>query len=189
MTVLFVNACMRGEASSTLSLCREYLEGVADVEEVDLAKMGLLPIDAGYVKKRSALQQAGDFSDPLFDLSKQFAAAEEIVVGAPYWDLSFPSALKVYIEHCSVCDLTFHYTEDARCEGLCKAKRLVYVTTAGGCIEGANYGYDYMCGIAQMFGIPETRLIAAEGMDVIGGDREGAMESARVAIRKMKAEA
>ena len=31
MTVLFVNACLRGEESRTLTLCREYLEGVDDV--------------------------------------------------------------------------------------------------------------------------------------------------------------
>ena len=43
--------------------------------------------------------------------------ADEIVIGAPYWDLSFPAALKVYIEHVSVCDIAFHYTEDAQCEG------------------------------------------------------------------------
>lgn len=28
MTVLFVNACLRGEASRTLKLCREYLDGI-----------------------------------------------------------------------------------------------------------------------------------------------------------------
>lgn len=188
MTVLFVNACIRGEESSTLSLCREYLEGTPDVVEVDLSALGLVPIDADFVQRRSELQRAGNFDDPLFDLSKQFAAADEVVIGAPYWDLSFPSALKVYIEHCSVCELTFHYTEDACCEGLCKAKRLVYVTTAGGSIEGANFGYDYLCGIARMFGIPETRLIAAEGMDVVGADREAAMGSARAAIAKLKEE-
>lgn len=189
MTVLFVNACVRGEASSTLALCREYLEGVPDVEEVDLANSGLLPIDAEFVEKRARLQRAGDFSDSLFDLSKQFARADEVVVGAPYWDLSFPSILKVYIEHCSVCDLTFHYTEDARCEGICNAKRLVYVTTAGGRLEGANFGYEYLCGIARMFGIPETRLVAAEEMDVVGGDREASMEAARAEIRRLRAEA
>ena len=27
MTVLFVNACLRGDESRTLTLCREYLEG------------------------------------------------------------------------------------------------------------------------------------------------------------------
>ena len=37
MTVLFVNACLRGAESRTLTLCREYLQGIEGVKEVDLA--------------------------------------------------------------------------------------------------------------------------------------------------------
>ena len=172
MTILFVNACLRGERSKTLELCRAYLEGADDVQEVNLAEL--------------RLQRAGQFDDPLFALSKQFAAADEVVIGAPYWDLSFPSALKVYIEHVSVCDLTFKYTEDARCVGICNARRLVYLTTAGGSLEGANYGYDYFCGIAKMFGIPETHCVAAEGVDIWGADVKALLEEAKAKARALR---
>lgn len=125
MTTLFVNACMRGkEESRTYKLCREYLAGKTDVVEVDLTANELSPFDGAMVSYRVEKQTAGAWDDPIFALSKQFAAADEIVIGAPYWDLSFPSALKAYMEHVSVCDITFHYTEDAQCEGLCKAKTL-----------------------------------------------------------------
>lgn len=189
MTTLFVNACLRGERSKTLELCRAYLEGVDDVQEVNVAELRLQPIDAAFVERRALLQRAGDFSDPMFALSKQFAAADEVVVGAPYWDLSFPSALKVYIEHVSVCDLTFEYTEDARCVGACNARRLVYLTTAGGSIEGANYnyGYEYFRGIARMFGIPETHCVAAEGTDVWGADVAALLEEAKAKARALSA--
>lgn len=186
MTTLFVNACLRGERSKTLELCREYLAGKDDVQEVNLAKLRLQPIDAAFVEERTRLQRAGEFDDDIFALSRQFAAADEIVIGAPYWDLSFPSALKVYIEHVSVCDLTFAYTEDARCVGICKAKRLVYLTTAGGSVEGANYGYDYFCGIAKMFGIPETHCVAAEGTDIQGADMAAIMEDAKARVRALR---
>ena len=117
MTILFVNACLRGEDSRTLVLCREYLASRGDdVAEVSLASLDLRPFDAEMVARRTAQQTAGAWDDPLFALSRQFADAEDIVIGAPYWDLSFPAALKVYFEHASVCDLTFRYTEDARCE-------------------------------------------------------------------------
>lgn len=66
----------------------------------------------------------------MFDIGKDFAEADEIVIGAPYWDLSFPAALKIYIEHAAVMGVTFHYTEEGRCEGLCRAKHLTYITTA-----------------------------------------------------------
>lgn len=113
MTTLFVNACMRGEDSRTLALCREYLQGKEEVVEVDLATLGLKPFDAQMVAYRTEKQKAKAWDDPIFDLSHQFAEADEVVIGAPYWDLSFPAALKVYMEHVSVCDIAFHYTDDA----------------------------------------------------------------------------
>lgn len=188
MTTLFVNACMRGEASRTLALCREYLTGIKDVVEVDLAALDLRPFDADMVAYRSEKQIAGAWDDPIFALSRQFAQADDIVIGAPYWDLSFPAALKIYIEHVSVCDSTFHYTEDARCEGICKAARITYITTCGGYVEGANYGYDYLRGIANMFGIPEVRFVAAEGLDIVGIDVEAQMDKARAQIARLKGE-
>ncbi len=185
-TTLFVNACMRKEQSRTLALCREYLAGKEHVVEVDLPALALKPFDGQTAERRADLQKAGSWDDPIFELSKQFAAADEIVIGAPYWDLSFPAALKVYLEYVSVCDIAFHYTEDARCEGLCKARTLTYITSCGGFVEGANFGYEYLCGIAKMFGIPETRFVAAEGLDIVGIDVEAQMGKAKDAIAKLK---
>lgn len=186
MTTLFVNACVRGEDSRTLTLCREYLERIDDeIVEVNLAQLNLKPFDASMVAYRTEKQTAGAWDDPIFDLSRQFAAADDIVIGAPYWDLSFPAMLKVYIEHVSVCDLTFHYTEDARCEGICNARHLTFITTCGGLVEGANYGYEYLCGIARMFGIPEVRFIAAEQLDVVGVDIEAQLDQARARIAQL----
>ena len=191
MTTLFVNSCIRGEESRTLQLCREYLERLdasEEVEEMDLAKMRLVPLDAERVEYRADLQVKGDFDDPIFDISKRFASADHIVIGAPYWDLSFPAALKVLIEHASVCDIAFHYTEDARCEGLCNAKDITYISTCGGFVDGADFGYEYICGIANMFGIPEVRRIQAEGLDVVGIDIEERMDLAREQMEKLLTE-
>lgn len=184
-TILFVNACMRGEKSRTLKLCREYLAEKEDVVEVDLAKLALVPFDGEAAGRRADLQKAGAWDDPVFDLAKQFAAADEIVIGAPYWDLSFPAALKTYIEYVSVCDIAFHYSEQGRAEGLCKAKSLTYITSCGGFVEGANFGYEYLSGIATMFGIPETRFVAAEGLDVVELDVETQMAKASKTIAKL----
>ena len=70
--------------------------------------------------------------------------------------------------------------------GICNAKRLVYLTTAGGSIEGANYGYDYFCGIANMFGIPETHCVAAEGVDIWGADVTAILEEAKAKVRALR---
>ena len=96
-------------------------------------------------------------------------------MGTPYWDLSFASILKVYVENIMVADLTFKATNTGFV-GLCEGKSLVYITTAGGFIGDKNFGYDYMCGVADMFGIPETELIKAEALDIEGFDAEKIME-------------
>ena len=187
VTVLFVNACLRGEASRTLELCREYLQDIENVKEVNLSEPRLEPYYGDSAAYRAQLEKNGLFDDPMFDIGKDFAEADEIVIGAPYWDLSFPAALKVYIEHAAVMGVTFHYTEEGRCEGLCRAKHLTYITTGGGAVESMNYGYEYLCGIAGMFGIPETRFAAAENLDVAGVDIEANLNEARKVLSALKA--
>ena len=187
MTVLFVNACLRGDESRTLTLCREYLEVIEDVKEVNLSEMSLEPYYGDSAAYRAQLEAKGLFDDPMFDIGKDFAEADEIVIGAPYWDLSFPAALKIYIEHAAVMGMTFHYTEEGRCEGLCRAKHLTYITTGGGQVSAMNYGYEYLCGIASMFGIPETRFAAAENLDVVGADIEANLNEARKVLSRLKA--
>ena len=184
MTTLFVNACAR-EESRTLSLCRAYLEGNPAVEEVRLFERNLVPSIGRWLRNECAHRESR-LGDSMFDLAKQFAAADEIVIGAPYWDLSFPAVLKVYIEHVTVNGIVFHYTEEGRPEGLCKAKRLVYITTSGGPCSFANYGFEYLQGIAHMFGIPETHFISAELLDVIGQDVDAIMNDALTRVRDLK---
>lgn len=184
---LFVNACVRGGQSRTLSLCRDYLDKVNDeIVEVNLTDLDLKPFNAQMLAERYQKQRAGMLDDPLFELSHQFAEADHLVVGAPYWDQSFPALLKIYIEHVSVCDIAFYYTEDARCKGMCKARSLTYITTSGSFVEGLNFGYEYFVGLARMFGISETRLVAAEGLGVAGVDIEEQMAKARTQIRELQ---
>lgn len=186
-TILFVNACMRGEESRTLTLCREYLNKKSNdtIEEVNLNEIQLSPFTGEKAGYRMLKQSEGAWDDPIFDLAHQMAKADEVVIGAPYWDLSFPAALKTYIEHCCVCDITFHYTHEGRPEGLCKSQKLTYFTTSGGFIADKNFGYDYICGIAEMFDLGETRFVSAEGLDIIGMDIEAQMDKAREAIANL----
>lgn len=185
--VLFINACIRKGASRTLSLCHEYLSRFdkKEVSEVNLESLNLLPFSAELLAKRDALQQEQAWSDPLFDLANQLTQADEVVIGTPYWDLSFPSILKVYLEHICVCGITFHYTEEGRPEGLCRAKSTTYITTSGGFIADKNYGYDYVCGVADMLNLGTTRFVAAEGLDIIGMDIEAQMNKAHTAIKAL----
>ena len=96
--VLYVNSCVR-EDSRTDAIARAVLKKLGgDYRELYLPGENLQPLSRETLNKRSALVQKADYSDPLFRYAKQFAAADKIVISAPYWDLSFPALLKIYIE-------------------------------------------------------------------------------------------
>ncbi|MBP3855932.1 MAG: NAD(P)H-dependent oxidoreductase, partial [Ruminiclostridium sp.] len=94
-----------------------------------------------------------------------------------------PSALKQYFEQINVVGLTFAYSDDGRPVGLCKAKKLFYVTTAGGKIFNDEYGYGYVKALAEGFyGIGETVCFKAEGLDIYGSDTEKLLNDAKKQI-------
>ena len=107
MNILFVNACVRKE-SRTLVLAKDILSREdGTVTEVDLTKENLLPLNRESLELRDRLLKAGRRDDPMFRYARQFAEADEIVIAAPFWDLSFPSMLKIYMEQITVTGVTF----------------------------------------------------------------------------------
>lgn len=185
-TTLFINACMRGEKSRTLTLCREYLADKSDVAEVNLNDRGLKPFTGEMIEQRDQAQEERRMDDPMFDLAHQLAAADEVVIGAPFWDLSFPAALKTYFEHVSVFGVTFGYTDEGEAQGYCKAKHITYISTCGGTVMfDEHLGHKYVCGIAKMFGILEVRFVTAENLDIVGVDIEAQLNAAREKIRAL----
>ncbi len=169
---LYINCCVRGE-SRTDRLARAVLDKLGgDFTELRLYDEKPQPLNKERLEKRTALIEKGDYSDSIFDYAKQFAKADVIVISAPYWDLSFPAVLKDYIENIYVTGLVSAYGEDGMPVGLCKAKKLIYVTTAGGPYE-PKFSYGYIESMAKnFFGIPDTSLVMAEMLDIVGNDAE-----------------
>ena len=174
--VLYINACVRSE-SRTDRIARALLEEITDkYGEIRLSEIHLHPLSEEELNKRTAYIEKGEYSNPMFDPAKQFADAEIIVIAAPYWDMSFPASLKVYLENIYVTGIVSEYGPDGKPHGLCKAKKLYYVTTAGGPYV-PNFSYDYIKKLAnECFGIRETALIKAEMLDVVGFDAEEIVE-------------
>ena len=182
--ILFINGCVR-ENSRTLDLAQAVLAKETDrIEEVRLYPDGPDGLDARKLALRDELLAAKEYDHPMFRFARQFAEADAIVLAAPYWDLAFPAKVRAYLEEVTVSGITFRYGENGIPQGLCKAKRLVYVTTAGGPIfENFNFGFDYVKALAQGFyGINDISLIKAEGLDVWGADAETIMAAAKAAI-------
>ena len=174
--ILFINACVRDD-SRTEELSRHLLNKIgSDVTEVDLYKENILPISEKDLAKRNS----HDYSGSEFDLAKQFANADTIVIAAPFWDLSFPSVLKIYFENITVSGITFEYSNQGRPVGKCNAKKLYYITTSGGYIGENNFGFDYVKALAEnFFGISEVYFYSAEGLDIFGADVQAIMDEAK----------
>ena len=177
--ILFVNACVRPQ-SRTLRLAQSVLDRLSGhLIEVDLSASPVPCLDREGLERRNNLLHAGSFDDPMFHPAIQFAKADTIVIAAPYWDLMFPALLKAYLEAITVSGLTFRYTEAGYPASLCRAKRLIYVTTAGGYIGDYDFGYRYVEAIAKgFFGIPDVSCVKAEGLDIVGADVEGILRAA-----------
>lgn len=187
--LLFINACVRGDRSRSLKLARRFLEGWqkahpdAAVTEIDLCRDRLVPQYPEVLEQRDALWQAGKLDDPMFAPARQFAAAGKIVIAAPFWELSFPAILKIYLERITVTGLTFGYDDQGRSIGLCRAEKLLLITTRGGDFSTPEtawmeMGARQLEALCAMYGIPRFQCLAAEGLDDIRNDKEAILAEA-----------
>lgn len=194
--LLLIDACVRGADSRTLRLAQRLVQGCTgggvELSTVPLASLPLTPLDADALAQRDALSAVGRFSHPSFDLAQQFKQADAVVLAAPFWDLSFPSLLRVYLERLCVCGLTFHYDELGRIQGDCSPRRLAYVTTRGGYCDDSNpatadHAQPYLRSLCAMLGVPRFDCLAAEGLDIRGNDAEALLEAAEAEADKLAA--
>ncbi len=184
--LLFVNGCIRGAKSRTLQLAHRFLHAYrthhpdVQVETVDLNALRLQPLYEDTLAARDAA--FGNWDDPMFALAHQFQQADLIVLAAPFWEGTFPSAMHTYLEHVCVTGLTFECTE-AGYIGRCKAEQAVFITTRGGIYEQGpsvedDHAAPYLRSLLGMLGIQTLHSVAAEGLDIQGFDAECAMENA-----------
>ena len=190
MKLLFVDSCisLRGPESRTRILADAFFSAFrethpdAEIETVNVEELALKPFLLPALEEREALASVGAFDAPVFDVARQLRRTDAVVVAAPFWDLSFPSALRVYIEYISACGLTYHYEADG-CHGDCKAERLAFLTTGGDFEAADSLGVLYWKQLAAMFGIPRFDYVFAEGLDV---DPSKASEIMREACEKAR---
>lgn len=184
--ILYINSCTRtGSRTNDLSLFLLDRLGTS-FTEINLYQKNLRPIDENFINLRSELASRKDFSDPIFECANLFAEADTIVISAPFWDSSFPSALKVFVEHIYAIGLTTDYGSSGEPVGMCRAKKLYYVSTAGGKFV-PDFGFNYIKHLCQeYFGIPQVELIMAENLDLPGYDAEEILAKTKQKIMQME---
>ena len=184
MKLLYIDCCItvHGSASRTAALAETFLSAwraahpEADIETLDLKTLTLNPLLGNALRLRETLQGEGRTEGASFALARQFAAADRIVIAAPYWELSFPAQLRLYIEHIAAQGITFDYTSQDQV-GLCRAEKLLFLTTAGGSLE-ANCGSEHWRALCPFFGIGEYNFIGAPMQDVKEIDHEALLRDA-----------
>ncbi len=180
--ILYIDACIRDE-SRTRELA-DYLVSKlhGEVTRLELSKLNLKPLTKEELDLRTKLLEKGDYSHPMFDEAKRFKDADLIVLATPYYDFSFSSLVKVYIEHINCNGITFGFTEKGEYIKHCKANTLFYITTSGGELL-ADYGFNYIKALNEVFyGIKNTHLIAAENLDIVGVDVSYQVNEAKLDI-------
>lgn len=180
---LFIHACPR-PGSRTMTLAQAVVEHLGGADRtLDLFADTPAPLDGAALAQRQALCDAGDFDHPMFRFAREFAQADTVVLAAPFWDLLFPAVVRSYLEAITVSGLTFRYTPQGFPQGLCRAQRLVYVTTAGGPMGPNDFGFRYVEAVARgFFSIPDVRCVSAQGLDIVGSDPQAILNAAIAAI-------
>lgn len=180
---LYIDCCVRGGASRTRRLAEAFFAALPEAWEVtrmNLMREDLRPLSGELFERREALLQAGRLDDPRFDRARQLARADLVVIAAPFWDMSFPSLLKVYIENVSVEGITFRSTAEGL-KGLCAAERCVFLTTRGGVYPDGDpmeQAVPYLRAIQRFFGFGELACVAADGLDLEGADAQALVADA-----------
>ncbi|MFI3249332.1 MAG: NAD(P)H-dependent oxidoreductase [Eubacteriales bacterium] len=190
MKLLHIDGCVRTSASRTLALTQHFLGKLSEncaktgqpleTETLTLGELSISHFVGESLKIRDNLIKKGELSHENFDLSHQFADADILVISAPFWDLSLPAVVKVYIENISVQGITFDI-DDSGLFGLCKARHLVYVTTRGAFYQGGelDIGSKYLEALCKMYGIDNFHTVFAEGTDIATLDLQKIMEEGR----------
>ena len=181
--LVVINACVRQGESRTLRIAEPVisaLSGRYEVKRYDLPEMvGVLSLDPMLFQERGqgiipgwALQAAGEIAD-----------ADRILIAAPFWDMSFPAVLKCFFEQTSLFDVTF--TDHGQtCVGLCKAPKVLYITTRGMDIptgDAREQATPYLRALGSLWNLGELTTISAWNMDYSSADEVEAKIAACIA--------
>lgn len=174
--ILYINSSPKEHNNSrTLTITDAFINKYKSLHECTITEKKLYEENLYFynlekLKIRDKLEAEHNYDSDIFNLAKEFADADKIVVAAPFWDMSFPAILKAYIEHICVCGITFKCCGN-NLVGMAKATKMMYIATSGGYMP-SNPGADYMKSLCKFLGIDEFFQLTVGGFDVVGNDIE-----------------
>lgn len=118
---------------------------------------------------------------------EEFLAADVIVIGAPMYNFSIPSALKAWIDRIAVAGKTFRYTANGP-EGMAGGKRVIIASSRGGFYgEGSagkpmDFQEPYLRAVLGFLGVTDIEFVRAEGVNVSADHKTEALKTAQATI-------
>ena len=190
--ILHVMSSIQGNDSNSIKLGNTIVQKVQEkypgstLEELDLVGLDLpqlnpdilraffTPDDKRTDEEKESVRNSNGAIEQLF-------AADIIVIGAPLYNFTIHSALKVWIDHISRAGITFRYGENGPV-GLVTGKKVYIAMSSGGIYsEGPSQQNDfvapYLKAILGFLGMGDVTVIRIEGSKV-AGVQEGAMKKA-----------
>ena len=170
--LLFIDACVRGDESRTRGIAVPIVAALStryEVEKIDLTSMDISPLTPSSYAERGK----GNTPEWAEKAARKIADADRIIIAAPFWDMSFPAVLKAFFEQVSLFGITFE-DNGKKCVGLCKCKKVLYVTTRGMDIptgDPREQGTPYIKALSYLWGLGEVETIAAWNMDYISPEK------------------
>ena len=183
--VLYITATPKPlETSYTLKMSEKFIEEYKksnpddEVTVLELYKEDIKPL---------SLENLQNFFTPDEEMKKyvdQFIAHDKYVIAAPFWNLSIPAILKIYIDRIVIPGKTFKYTESGAVGLLSgQGKKVKFIVSRGGVYINTpmgdyEFGEKYLRGITGFVGIDSFETIAFEG---------AALASPEITEKKMEA--
>lgn len=165
--LVVIDACVRQSESRTRRIAESVISALAERYEIvryNLPEMaGIVPLDPRLFEERGQ----GSIPSWALQAARDIAAADRIVIAAPFWDMSFPAALKCFFEQTSLFDITFT-DNGSTCVGLCKAPKVLYITTRGMDIptgDPREQATPYLKALGTLWNLGELTTIASWNMD------------------------
>ncbi len=181
--ILHLMSSIQGSDSNSVKLGNAIVQKIQEkypentLEEVDLVDLDLphlnpnilhsffTPEDKRTEEERESVRYSNKAIEQLF-------AADIIVIGAPLYNFTIHSALKVWIDHITRVGITFRYGETGPV-GLVTGKKVYVAMSSGGIFsEGPSKQNDfvapYLKAMLGFLGMTNVMVIRAEGLKVVG---------------------
>ena len=163
--LFYVDACLR-DGSNTKKIADAIINKLSERYEIETVKLSGCSFP---VVKNDILNDRanGIVPEEYVSMARKLASSDRLVIAAPFWDMSFPSALKVFFENMSLFNVTFA-SDEKECYGLCKAEKVLYITTRGMNIstgDDLEQATSYIKALSKLWGLGKLHVISAQNMD------------------------